>query len=248
MACVVPPAPRFPPPFAPRPALPAAAKMAAEVDFGDRELFGQLEGEPGPPSPPALEEPDPLLQLYERLRDRDETVQRLRAENILAVEAGPAPEQGKAGAPLPPVPFRASRPRPSRGASALPGGLWERTLGLRRSPGAFRRGRVLSWVGRGSRVWCSRASSEHFSIETFILRAAGRVPAPPQEAAPSWNAGMAVETAVTEFLRSAFPGKTNACVFALTIHFNAATNNFKWLNWNRFPEGFLGLPLPQNGI
>ncbi|RMC05784.1 hypothetical protein DUI87_17327 [Hirundo rustica rustica] len=73
--------------------------MAAEVDFGDRELFGQLEGEPGPPSPPALEEPDPLLELYERLRDRDETVQRLRAENILEGEAGPAPGRGEAGAP-----------------------------------------------------------------------------------------------------------------------------------------------------
>ncbi|KAF4790519.1 hypothetical protein TURU_139297 [Turdus rufiventris] len=69
--------------------------MAAEVDFGDRELFGQLEGEPEPPSPPAVDEPDPLLKLYQRLRDRDETVQRLRAENILAGEEGPAPSGGR---------------------------------------------------------------------------------------------------------------------------------------------------------
>ncbi|XP_053815009.1 zinc finger CCHC domain-containing protein 8 isoform X2 [Vidua chalybeata] len=82
--------------------------MAAEVDFGDRELFGQLEGEPAPPSPPALEEPDPLLQLYERLRDRDETVQRLRAENqelkrklrILTRPSGISVENPKVDGPL----------------------------------------------------------------------------------------------------------------------------------------------------
>lgn len=115
----VPPAPRFPPPFAPRPALPAAAKMAAEVDFGDRELFGQLEGEPGPPSPPALEEPDPLLELYERLRDRDETVQRLRAENILAGEAGPAPGRGRRARRCGRFPSGPARPGPQR-APACP--------------------------------------------------------------------------------------------------------------------------------
>lgn len=140
--------------------------MAAEVDFGDRELFGQLEGEPGPPSPPALEEPDPLLELYERLRDRDETVQRLRAENILAGEAGPAPGRGEAGAPLLPVPFRASRSRPSGGLRLLPGGLWEGTLALRRGPNGER----IELGGERSPVWCSQASSEHVFHRNFYPR------------------------------------------------------------------------------
>ncbi|XP_065707588.1 zinc finger CCHC domain-containing protein 8 isoform X1 [Patagioenas fasciata] len=64
--------------------------MAAEVDFGDRELFEQLEEEDGPPPPPRLgfegeeEEEGPekaLEELYARLQDREETVRRLRAEN-----------------------------------------------------------------------------------------------------------------------------------------------------------------------
>ncbi|XP_059683511.1 zinc finger CCHC domain-containing protein 8 isoform X3 [Gavia stellata] len=62
--------------------------MAAEVDFGDRELFQQLEEEDGPPPPPRLsfeeeeERPEKALEdLYARLRDREETVRRLRAEN-----------------------------------------------------------------------------------------------------------------------------------------------------------------------
>ncbi|KAM6193684.1 zinc finger CCHC domain-containing protein 8 isoform 2-T2 [Sarcoramphus papa] len=62
--------------------------MAAEVDFGDRELFEQLEQEDGPPPPPRLsfeeeeERPEKALEeLYARLRDREETVRRLRAEN-----------------------------------------------------------------------------------------------------------------------------------------------------------------------
>ncbi|KAK4813112.1 hypothetical protein QYF61_010526 [Mycteria americana] len=95
--------------------------MAAEVDFGDRELFEQLEEEDGPPPPPRLsfeeeeERPEKALEeLYAQLRDREETVQRLRAENILMGEAGPAPGRaqrggGGRGTPLlPPVPFRAS--------------------------------------------------------------------------------------------------------------------------------------------
>ncbi|XP_064024387.1 zinc finger CCHC domain-containing protein 8 isoform X2 [Pogoniulus pusillus] len=61
--------------------------MAAEVDFGDSELFEQLDGEDGPPPTPRLnfeEEERPekdLEELHERLRDREETVRRLRAEN-----------------------------------------------------------------------------------------------------------------------------------------------------------------------
>ncbi|KAM6377609.1 zinc finger CCHC domain-containing protein 8 isoform 2-T2 [Pluvialis apricaria] len=62
--------------------------MAAEVDFGDRELFEQLEEEDRPPPSPRLgceeEEDGPqkaLEELYARLRDREETVRRLRAEN-----------------------------------------------------------------------------------------------------------------------------------------------------------------------
>lgn len=145
--------------------------MAAEVDFGDRELFGQLEGEPGPPSPPALEEPDPLLQLYERLRDRDETVQRLRAENILAGAAGPAAGRGKAGAPPLPVPFRASRSRPSGGSGCSPGSV-ERTLGLCRGP----EGRGLSWAGRELLVLPGSLRARSLSTETFIPRAAGPAP------------------------------------------------------------------------
>ncbi|KAK2522816.1 Zcchc8 [Columba guinea] len=78
--------------------------MAAEVDFGDRELFEQLEEEDGPPPPPRLgfdgeeEEEGPekaLEELYARLQDREETVRRLRAENILTGEAGPAPAKAR---------------------------------------------------------------------------------------------------------------------------------------------------------
>ncbi|XP_074015648.1 zinc finger CCHC domain-containing protein 8 isoform X3 [Numenius arquata] len=62
--------------------------MAAEVDFGDRQLFEQLEEEDRPPPLPPLsceeeeEGPEKALQeLYARLQDREETVRRLRAEN-----------------------------------------------------------------------------------------------------------------------------------------------------------------------
>uniref|UniRef100_A0A669PF40 Zinc finger CCHC domain-containing protein 8 n=1 Tax=Phasianus colchicus TaxID=9054 RepID=A0A669PF40_PHACC len=68
--------------------------MAAEVDFGDRELFEQLEEVDGPP-PPRLnvdeEEEDreeAFSELRERLRGCEETVRRLRAENILTGLAG----------------------------------------------------------------------------------------------------------------------------------------------------------------
>ncbi|XP_054028996.1 zinc finger CCHC domain-containing protein 8-like [Dryobates pubescens] len=70
--------------------------MAAEVDFGDSELFEQLDGEDGLPPTPRLnleaeERPGKdLEELHERLRDREETVRRLRAENILMGEPGPA--------------------------------------------------------------------------------------------------------------------------------------------------------------
>ncbi|KAJ7396565.1 hypothetical protein BTVI_143960 [Pitangus sulphuratus] len=73
--------------------------MAAEVDFGDRELFGQLEGEEGPPSPPALGVPEALLQLYERLRDRDETELK-RKLNILTRPSGISVENSKVDGPL----------------------------------------------------------------------------------------------------------------------------------------------------
>lgn len=82
-----------------------------------------------------------------------------------------------------------------------------------------------------------------FPEKVFIFRAA-----PPQEAAPCRDAGTAAGTAAPGSLRSALPGKTNPCVFALTIHSNVATDNFKLLNWDRFPKGFQCLPLPQSGI
>lgn len=131
-------------PFAPSAAPPPQAppfllqlKMAAEVDFGDRELFEQLEEEDRPPPPPRLsceeeeEGPDKALEeLYARLRDREETVRRLRAENILTGEAGPAPGRaqrggGKEGAApaagsLPGQPPWGWRPPPPGGASASP--------------------------------------------------------------------------------------------------------------------------------
>ncbi|XP_039218538.1 zinc finger CCHC domain-containing protein 8 isoform X4 [Crotalus tigris] len=54
--------------------------MAAEVDFGDRELFQQLEADEETPSagPGPAEE---AAELRERLRDSEETVRQLRAEN-----------------------------------------------------------------------------------------------------------------------------------------------------------------------
>ncbi|XP_062446071.1 zinc finger CCHC domain-containing protein 8 isoform X1 [Rhea pennata] len=62
--------------------------MAAEVDFGDRELFEQLEEDDAPPPPAHLrfEEEEEgaegaLAELRERLRDCEETVRRLRVEN-----------------------------------------------------------------------------------------------------------------------------------------------------------------------
>ncbi|XP_030316626.1 zinc finger CCHC domain-containing protein 8 isoform X2 [Calypte anna] len=90
--------------------------MAAEVDFGDRELFEQLEEKDGPPPPPPLsveqeEEEGPekaLEELYARLRDREETVRRLRAENqelkrklnILTRPSGISVESSKLDGPL----------------------------------------------------------------------------------------------------------------------------------------------------
>ncbi|KAK2537838.1 Zcchc8 [Columba livia] len=91
--------------------------MAAEVDFGDRELFEQLEEEDGPPPPPRLgfdgeeEEEGPekaLEELYARLQDREETVRRLRAENqelkrklnILTRPSGISVDSSKLDGPL----------------------------------------------------------------------------------------------------------------------------------------------------
>lgn len=70
---------------------------------------------------------------------------------------------------------------------------------------------------RGAQSGAPRLPQSTFSIETFILGAAGPVPAPPQAAAPSRDAGTAVDTAVAESLPSAFPGKTHTSVLALTI-------------------------------
>lgn len=75
--------------------------MAAEVDFGDRELFQQLEADEEAPSAgpgPAEEAAD----LRERLRDSEETVRQLRAENILQRAERPPPPRwerlaGRAG-------------------------------------------------------------------------------------------------------------------------------------------------------
>ncbi|XP_070806731.1 zinc finger CCHC domain-containing protein 8 isoform X3 [Pituophis catenifer annectens] len=54
--------------------------MAAEVDFGDRELFQQLEADEEAPAlgPGSAEE---AAELRERLRDSEETVRQLQAEN-----------------------------------------------------------------------------------------------------------------------------------------------------------------------
>ncbi|CAM5101322.1 unnamed protein product [Natator depressus] len=66
--------------------------MAAEVDFGDRELFEQLDGDEAaaPTAQPLhtrFEEDEELEEagetLRERLRDSEETVRQLRSENIL---------------------------------------------------------------------------------------------------------------------------------------------------------------------
>ncbi|XP_027325441.3 zinc finger CCHC domain-containing protein 8 isoform X1 [Anas platyrhynchos] len=91
--------------------------MAAEVDFGDRELFEQLDGEDGPP-PPRLgpeeeeeEEEGPggaLAELRERLQGCEETVRRLRAENqelkrklnILTRPSGISVDNSKLDGPL----------------------------------------------------------------------------------------------------------------------------------------------------
>ncbi|XP_040465620.1 zinc finger CCHC domain-containing protein 8 isoform X2 [Falco naumanni] len=89
--------------------------MAAEVDFGDRELFEQLEDENGPLPSSRLnfeeegEMPEKALdELYARLRDREETVRRLRAENqelkrklnILTRPSGISVENSKFDGPL----------------------------------------------------------------------------------------------------------------------------------------------------
>ncbi|KAJ7419326.1 zinc finger CCHC domain-containing protein 8 isoform X2 [Willisornis vidua] len=67
--------------------------MAAGLECGARALFGRPDGDTdGDP------EPEDLLQLWQRLRDRDETVQRLRAENILVV--GISVENSKVDGPL----------------------------------------------------------------------------------------------------------------------------------------------------
>lgn len=93
--CPLPPPRQLPPPSPLAPPFLLQLKMAAEVDFGDRELFEQLEEKDGPPPPPRLsfeeEEEGPekaLEELYARLQDREETVRRLRAENILTERQG----------------------------------------------------------------------------------------------------------------------------------------------------------------
>ncbi|XP_046784092.1 zinc finger CCHC domain-containing protein 8 isoform X1 [Gallus gallus] len=88
--------------------------MAAEVDFGDRELFEQLEEEDGPP-PPRLSvdeeeeaREEAFSELRERLRGCEETVRRLRAENqelkrklnILTRPSGISVENSKVDGPL----------------------------------------------------------------------------------------------------------------------------------------------------
>ncbi|TFK14118.1 Zinc finger CCHC domain-containing protein 8 [Platysternon megacephalum] len=63
--------------------------MAAEVDFGDRELFEQLDGdEVATPTAQPLhirfeEDEEAGEALRERLRDSEEIVRQLRSENIL---------------------------------------------------------------------------------------------------------------------------------------------------------------------
>ncbi|XP_054700530.1 zinc finger CCHC domain-containing protein 8 isoform X2 [Grus americana] len=91
--------------------------MAAEVDFGDRELFEQLEEGDVPPPPPRLSEEEEeeeerpekaMEELYARLRDSEETVQRLRAENqelrrklnILTRPSGIVVDNSKVDGPL----------------------------------------------------------------------------------------------------------------------------------------------------
>ncbi|XP_075625788.1 zinc finger CCHC domain-containing protein 8 isoform X2 [Balearica regulorum gibbericeps] len=86
--------------------------MAAEVDFGDRELFEQLEEDDVPPPPPRLSEEErpekAMEELYARLRDSEETVQRLRAENqelrrklnILTRPSGIVVDNSKVDGPL----------------------------------------------------------------------------------------------------------------------------------------------------
>lgn len=101
-------------------------KMAAEVDFGDRELFEQLDGDEEAPAAAAaaqplgarLEEDEEQAALRQRLRDCEETVRRLRAENILTGRDGrrgrtPLLPRGGAGGParLPPRPRAAGRAR-----------------------------------------------------------------------------------------------------------------------------------------
>ncbi|XP_026575171.1 zinc finger CCHC domain-containing protein 8 isoform X4 [Pseudonaja textilis] len=55
--------------------------MAAEVDFGDRELFQQLEADEEAPSDLRPGPAEEAADLRERLRDSEETVRQLRAEN-----------------------------------------------------------------------------------------------------------------------------------------------------------------------
>lgn len=178
--------PRGSSPAPPAPPFLLQLKMAAEVDFGDRELFEQLEEEDGPPPPPRLgfdgeeEEEGPekaLEELYARLQDREETVRRLRAENILTGEAGPAPAKarGEEWAPLLLlVPFRASldgsglsrRPGPS----VRPGPVASRRS---RGPGAACRAlrAELGWRGRLSRRLLSSgaASAQLGAVALFFL-------------------------------------------------------------------------------
>ncbi|CAI5797222.1 Hypothetical predicted protein [Podarcis lilfordi] len=107
-------------------AFPPRPKMAAEVDFGDQELFQQLEAGEAAPIPAAQplharfeEAGAETEELRRRLRECQETVRELQAENILAGEAG-----RPGGAPplrSPPRGGSPSRPLAGRGAPPPPG-------------------------------------------------------------------------------------------------------------------------------
>lgn len=106
------------------------------------------------------------------------------------------------------------------GLRLVPGGLWERTLGLRRD-------RTELGV-RGAEPGAPRLPQSTFSMETFIPERPGPFqPRLRRRLRPGMGGRLLERLSLNPCLPFPFPGKTDPSLLTLTIRFNTDTNNFK---------------------